>query len=85
MMIRNIILNAIFKTLCWIFNDIILLDHTNDFWLCFLGGGSKKKEKRQNFLRSYYHHFGTEKSQVKSFHKFSNQSSILKKLQTWAN
>ena len=86
-MIRNIILNAIFKTLCWIFKDIILLDHTSDFWLVFFEGGRKKtnKQQRQNFLRSYYHHFGKEKSQVKSFHKFSNQSPILKKLQTWAN
>ena len=35
MMIRNIILNAIFKTLYWIFKDIILLDHTSDSWLIF--------------------------------------------------
>ena len=46
MMIRNIILNAIFKILCWIFKDIILLDHTNDFWLVFFEGGSKKKKKK---------------------------------------
>ena len=86
-MIRNIILNAIFKTLCWIFKDIILLDHTNDSWLVFgffFWGGVVRK-KRKNFLRYYHHHFGKEKSDVKSFHKFSNHSLILKKLQTWAN
>lgn len=54
-------------------------------WFLFFFGGGGKKKKRKNFLRYYHHHFGKEKSDVKSFHKFSNHSLILKKLQTWAN
>lgn len=54
MMIRNIILNAIFKTLYWIFKDIILLDHTSDSWLIFFffGGGAVKKKQLPEILLS---------------------------------